>query len=110
MPPALARSATQFSSRAAESPHVSADLRDQYIGHFWIFDPSRQHDEHVRLRRVDDRGVVTDARDPSGLVRHARAGWHAGRNAVIELLTRQDVDHRGARALVHRLAAADLEQ
>src|SRR5207247_8616135 len=64
-----------------------------------LLDAARQHHEHVTpaVRRIHDAGIVVHhLTDPSRLVRDARPRWHAGRDALVELLAAEDDEHRVA--------------
>src|ERR1700682_3689118 len=57
--------------------------------------------------RIDNRRVVMELRELSGLVGHASTGRQPGWNRLTELLACQDLNHLAGRIRVDRLAVAD---
>src|ERR1051326_4304682 len=107
---------TSPSSAAAKTlsadgiPDFAGDRGDQRRRRLLILDAARQHDEHVRLRAVDDRRVMMNFRDAAGLVRDDGAVGKARGNGVVKRLAFEDRDHLGVRVRADRLSLGKLEQ
>src|SRR5260370_3786795 len=85
----------------------AGDLSHEGAASIGVRQATHQNYQDERARGIDNRRVVVDLGEFSGLMSHSRSWRNTGGNGFVEFLAGENVNHLTRRIRVHRLAFGD---